>query len=160
MTWLVIIFAVAVVLSPLMWFKQSPRQRRVSHLRSVAATFNLQVALHRRPEAREGEDALSCVCYKMRCQHKIPFTEWVIHRFSQRGWSSDWEGWQWFKQQADDSWSEILGNALQDMPDGVTAAMMQKSSVGVIWDERGDEENLEQIAKNLLRLKHHVENNC
>ncbi|MFT7112844.1 MAG: hypothetical protein ACI9PC_001465, partial [Porticoccaceae bacterium] len=77
-----------------------------------------------------------------------------------RGWSSDWEGWQWFKQQADDSWSEILGNALQDMPDGVTAAMMQKSSVGVIWDERGDEENLEQIAKNLLRLKHHVENNC
>ena len=42
----------------------------------------------------------------------------------------------------------------------MTAAMMQKSSVGVIWDERGDEENLEQIAKNLLQLKHHVENNC
>ena len=133
MTWLVIIFAVAVVLSPLMWFKQSPRQRRISHLRSVAGTFNLQVALHRRPEAREGEDALSCVCYKIRCQYETPVTEWVIHRFSQRGWSSDWEGWQWFKQ---------------------------KSSVGVIWDERGDEENLEQIAKNLLQLKHHVENNC
>ena len=160
MTWLVIIFAVAVVLSPLMWFKQSPHQKRISHLRSVAATFNLQVALHRRPEAREGEGGLSCICYKMRYQQETPCHDWVIHRFSGRGWASGWEGWQWFNKQAEDSWCEVLGDILQDMPVGVSAAMMDNSSVGVIWDERGDEEQLGQIAKNLTRLKLHAENNC
>jgi hypothetical protein len=38
--------------------------------------------------------------------------------------------------------------------------MMDNSSVGVIWDERGDEEQLGKIAKNLTRLKLHAENNC
>jgi hypothetical protein len=30
----------------------------------------------------------------------------------------------------------------------------------MIWDERGDEEQLGQIAKKLVQLKHHAENKC
>ena len=160
MTWLVIIFAIAVVLSPLMWFKQSPRQKRISQLRSAAAGLNLQVSLHRRPEARETEGALSSVCYKIRCGQESPHSAWVLHRFSTRGWASHWEGWQWFNHQADGSWSDVVEDIVKDMPEGVSAIIMQSTSVGMIWDERGDEEQLGQIAKKLMQLKQHAENKC
>ena len=160
MTWLVIIFAIAMVLSPLMWFKQSPRQKRISQLRSAAANLNLQISLHQRPEARESEDALSTVCYKIRCGQEPSHSDWVLHRFSQRGWTSDWEGWQWFNKQADGSWCDLVEDIVKDMPDGVSAIIMQSNSVGMIWDERGDEEQLGQIAKKLVQLKQHAENKC
>jgi hypothetical protein len=160
MTWLVIIFAIAVVLSPLMWFKQSPRQKRISQLRSAAAGLNLQVSLHRRPEARETEGALSSVCYKIRCGQESSHSAWVLHRFSTRGWASDWKGWQWFNHQADGSWSDVVEDIVKDMPEGVSAIIMQSTSVGMIWDERGDEEQLGQIAKKLMQLKQHAENKC
>ncbi|MDC0173153.1 hypothetical protein OAK26_05335 [Gammaproteobacteria bacterium] len=160
MTWLVIIFAIAVVVSPLMWFKQSPRQKRISQLRSAAANLNLQVSLHRRPEARESEAALTSVCYKIRCGEEPSDSDWVLHRFSGRGWASDWEGWQWFNKQADVSWCDLVEDIVKDMPGGVSAIIMQSNSVGMIWDERGDEEQLGQIAKKLMQLKLHAENKC
>ena len=65
MTWLLIVLAVAVVLSPLMWFRQSPRQKLITDLRRSASALGLQVSLHRRPDAREEETRLETVCYRL-----------------------------------------------------------------------------------------------
>ena len=65
MTWLLIVFGVAVVVSPLMWFRQSPRQKLITELRRAAGSMGLQVSLHRRPDAREDETRWSAVCYRL-----------------------------------------------------------------------------------------------
>ena len=61
MTWLLIVFGTALVLSPLMWLKQSPHQKRIAELRRQANVASLQVSLHRRPDAREDERRLEAV---------------------------------------------------------------------------------------------------
>ena len=158
MTWLLIIFCIAVVLSPLMWFKQSPHQKRLAELRSGAAAVNIQVSLHRRPDARESETALEAVCYKMRWEGSGGQRSWVIHRFSQRGWESPWAGWRWVQSEADLSWHKILLEILPELPLNVTAIIATELDVGAIWSERGDHQDLLKIAESLGKLKHHAEN--
>jgi hypothetical protein len=65
MTWLLIVLGVAVVISPLMWFRQSPRQKLITELRRSAGSAGLQVSLYRRPDARDEETRLECVCYRI-----------------------------------------------------------------------------------------------
>ena len=67
MSWMLILFAIAIVLSPIMWFKQSPHQKNLAETRSAARSLGIQVNLHRRPDARDSETALEVTCYKMRC---------------------------------------------------------------------------------------------
>ena len=158
MGWLLIIFGIAVVLSPLMWFKQSPYQKRVTDLRGSAAALNLHVTLHRRPDAREAEVALESVCYKMRWESPDRQKNWVIHRFSQRGWESPCAGWYWVQNEADVNWHGILPEILSEIPSGVTAVIATQADVGAIWDERGGHDDLVKIAGNLGKLKYHLEN--
>jgi hypothetical protein len=158
MAWLLIIFIIAVVVSPLMWFKQSPYQKRLAELRSGAAAVNIRVSLHRRPDARESETALETVCYKMRWEGSDGQRNWVIHRFSGRGWESPWTGWQWVQSEADLSWHEILLEILPELPLNVTAIIATEADVGAIWSERGDHHDLLKIAESLGKLKRHIEN--
>ena len=158
MAWLLIIFIIAVVVSPLMWFKQSPYQKRLAELRSGAAAVNIRVSLHRRPDARESETALEAVCYKMRWEASGGQRNWVIHRFSGRGWESPWTGWQWVQSEADLSWHEILLEILPELPLNVTAIIATEADVGAIWSERGDHHDLLKIAESLGKLKRHIEN--
>jgi len=158
MTWLLIIFGVAVVLSPLMWFKQSPYQKRVAYLRGSTAALNLRVSLHRRPDGRETESSLESVCYKMRWENSDSQKNWVIHRFSPRGWESPCTGWRWVQNEANVSWHGILLEILPELPVGVTAIIASQADVGAIWDERGGHDELVKIAEILGKLKHHIEN--
>lgn len=49
MTWLFILFILLLVVSPVMWLKPSPRQRRVSALRTAAIKTGLTVKLEKPP---------------------------------------------------------------------------------------------------------------
>ena len=86
MTWLLILFGVAVVVSPLMWFRQSPRQKLITELRRAASSMGLQVSLHRRPDARDDETRLECVCYRLPWLDDSCRQNWVLQRYSNRGW--------------------------------------------------------------------------
>jgi hypothetical protein len=63
MNWFLIVFGIAVVISPLMWLRQSPQAKRMTELRGMATQLSIQVSLHRRPDAREDEVSLDSVCY-------------------------------------------------------------------------------------------------
>lgn len=54
MTWLIILFAVMLAISPVLWLKPSPRQRRVARLRDAAVRAGVVVRLESPPlhEAR------------------------------------------------------------------------------------------------------------
>ena len=160
MTWLLIVFGMAVVLSPLMWLKQSPHQKRITELRRQASGQSLQVSLHRRPDAREGEHRLESVCYRLPWQDTDCRQNWVLHRASQRGWSSDHEGWSWFVQEANPKWNPLLSEIVPIMPVGVSAIIASGQGIGVIWDERGELPEVKKICEILHRLRQEAEENC
>ena len=154
---MLILFAIAIVLSPIMWFKQSPHQKNLAETRSAARNLGIQVNLHRRPDARDSETALEVTCYKMRCSLGEESVGWTIHRFSQRGWESEWQDWRWIKQEAEERWKEVLRKLLPHLPLGITAVIVERDSVGVIWNERAGNTELQEIARFLIELKQHTE---
>lgn len=153
MSWLLILFGLAIVLSPLMWLKQSPHQRKITELRRLANTAGMQVTLHRRPDAREDEKRLETVCYRLpwlEIDHK---QHWVLHRYSERGWDSHCPGWRWTINQANSEWDALLSTVVEHLPQNVDAVMANQLGIGVIWNERGEAEDVDKICTELERLR-------
>jgi hypothetical protein len=155
MHWLVICLVVTIVLSPLMWLKQSPRQLRIATLRRKATENNFTVSLHRRPDARDDEMSLDCVLYKLTCKDLDISGEWVLHRYSQRGWESKWSHWNWIFGEADSSWDDVLAQIIVNLPNGVSAIKKQKDGFSVIWDESGGEPEFLAVCDSLRMLHEH-----
>ena len=158
MTWLVILFGIAVVVSPLMWFRQSPRQKLITELRRTANSMGLQVSLHRRPDAREDETRLECVCYRLVWLDDSCRQSWVLHRHSKRGWEPDsavlsGNGWLWTIAEAEPKWAATLEKTTADLPSGVSAIIANKAGIGMIWNERDDASDLEKVAQNLKDIQ-------
>ena len=159
MTWLLIVLAVAVVLSPLMWFRQSPRQKLITDLRRSASALGLQVSLHRRPDAREEETRLETVCYRLPWLSDNCRQDLVIHRHSSRGWDGP-AGWLWTLAQAAPEWDAVLLDVLPQLPAGVSAVVANSAGLGVIWNEREDAADLQKIATQLKKLQLYAKENC
>jgi len=153
MTWLLILFGVAVVVSPLMWFRQSPRQKLITELRRTAASMGLQVSLHRRPDAREDETRLECVCYRLPWLDDSCRQSWVLHRHSKRGWESAISDWLWTIAEADSKWRDLLAETVADIPAGASAIIANSAGIGVIWNEREDAADLQKVAQNLKKMQ-------
>lgn len=145
MVWLLIILCLAVVVSPLMWMKNSPRQQKIKRFRDLARELSIKVSLHRRPEARDSEDRLEAVCYWRPWDGYVKSKNWTLHRYSERGWPSAWKNWQWFQAEASAEWSACLHEMLSKLPDNVSAIVVNNSGVGIYWDEKGDESNVYTI---------------
>lgn len=156
MHWLLIIFVFAVILTPLMWFKPSPRQKRIASFRRAALEKKVIVSLHRRPDAREGEKRLECMSYRVQCQSTENSKNWVLHRFSQRGWESKWDHWFWFSDQAEESWNDIISHSLATLPNGVSAIIKDFGHIAVIWDEESEMADLHEIFLILEGLNQHI----
>jgi hypothetical protein len=157
MTWLLMLFGLALVCSPLMWLKQSPHQRRVTELRRVASSLTLQVSLHRRPDTRDDELRLESVCYRLPWTDSQCRQNWVVHKFSERGWDSHCIGWRWFGDQARPELNEIIADTVRKMPESVSAIIANSAGIGVIWDERGEVSDVQQISELLLGLRQKAE---
>lgn len=160
MSWLLILFIVAVVISPLMWLKQTPHSKRMTEFRRIANSLNIQVSLHRRPDARDDETALDTVCYRLAWLDRDTHQRWVLHCSSQRGWESSCEGWLWTQHQADPKWEPVLADLMPQMPSGVSAVIASRAGIGLIWDERGSAQDLQSIADILQALRQKAKEIC
>ncbi len=160
MTWLLIVLGVAIVLSPLMWFRQSPRQKLITELRRSASGSGVQVTLHRRPDAREDETRLETVCYRLPWINGDCRQSWVLHRYSSRGWDSVCPGWLWTINQASPKWDALLPDLVLGLPAGVSAIVASDAGIGVIWDERDNADDLQNIVDKLKKLQHQAKEIC
>ena len=160
MSWLLILFIIAVVISPLMWFRQTPHSKRMTEFRHLANSLKIQVSLHRRPDARDEETALETVCYRLAWPETDIKQGWILQRFSQRGWDSSYDGWRWTQYQADPEWDMVLDELVPQMPSGVSAIMASRAGIGLIWDERGTAQDVQNIVAILQRLKQKAEEIC
>jgi hypothetical protein len=153
MVWLLIIFCLAVAVSPLMWMKSSPRQQQVMANRKKARSLTINVNICKQADASDSEDRLDAIFYCLDWQQDNLNESWVLHRRSNRGWESCFDGWRWINQEADKAWLEVIGSIIDDLPSGVSAIVTNKQGIGVVWDERGDGVAVDNLHQCLIKLR-------
>ncbi len=153
MIWLLIIFTLAVVVSPLLMMKSSPRQQQISSCRQAARSLSISVNLHPQPDARETEKRLVTTLYWLPWQTERRPKPWVLHRCSDRGLHSRWSNWYWLPNRAGSQWEDVLDDVLCQLPSGVTAVVLNNSGVGVTWDERSDSAVVSTLHSCIERLQ-------
>ena len=158
MEYLLIVFIVAVVLSPLAWLRTSPAQKRVTALRKHARSLGLQVQLVPEVEAAESDTRPAAVRYF------LPFadgdvspggavdTSWTLLREHRRGWESPWQGWTWFRGEAAEPWYPHIERCLRQLPPMVYGVRVEKGGVAAYLRETGDEKAVEQLLAALQGL--------
>ena len=153
MVWLLIIFCLAVAVSPLLWMKSSPRQQQVMANRKKARSLTINVNICKQADASDSENRLDAIFYWLDWQQDNLNESWVLHRRSNRGWESCFDGWRWINQEADKAWLEVIGSIIDDFPSGVSAIVTNKQGIGVVWDERGDGVGVDNLHQCLIKLR-------
>ena len=153
MVWLTIVFVILMAVSPLFLMRNTPQQNRLEKIRSLARSHGIEITLHRRPDAREGENRLEAVCYKLPWRSSQSKKNWVLHRISNRGWESDLTGWRWFAGDEVKLSGTNIELVLDTMPDTVSAVMLDSQGVGLIWNEVEGEEMVFLILEELQSLR-------
>ena len=153
MVWLTIVFVILMAVSPLFWMRNTPQQNRLEKIRSLARSHGIEITLHRRPDAREGENRLEAVCYKLPWHSSQSKKKWVLHRNSNRGWESDLTGWRWVSGDEGKLSGTDIELVFDSMPDTVSAVMLDSQGVGLIWNESEGEEMVSSILEKLQSLR-------
>lgn len=158
MIWLLMVFLLVAAISPIMMMRQSPRQRRISRLRSATLTQGVKVALIARPTGR-GSSTRDEVKDQQFARYWLPLAEpqqsagAVLHRIDSNGWESAYPGWVWRDKPHQRAADPQLTALIATLPPAVLALSWDGGSVGVIWDESGDVGDVELIADRLRQLK-------
>ena len=153
MAWLTVLFIMLMAVSPIFWMRNTPDQNRLEKVRARARSNGISIVLHKRPDAREKETRLAVVCYKLPWRTISPKNNWVLHRNSKRGWKSDITGWQWSSGDAIKLRGTDGEAVIDTMPDTVTAVILDRQGVGLIWNEVEGEEMVPLILEKLQSLR-------
>ena len=159
MTYLLIVLVFAIIVSPMLWLRQTPRQKLVTAMRQQAARAGIHVSLVRPPDAREGEGRLEFVKYSLPWLPKttslpLPRMEkWLLVRQTRRGDPSPWADWQWLGREANPVIHDAIGAALQALPQSVSALEASAAGLSIYWQERGELADIEGINSQLTTLR-------
>jgi len=132
MSYFWIFLIVLVAMSPLIKAMPTRRQRDLANLRQAAANCGLFVQYRNSP--LEAKDAPQKVYYGRRRSREHPKVgKAAVYARADVGWRA-----------LEGAWSEPRLALLDSLPAGVSVASEEIQSAGVIWDERGD---LEEVAR-------------
>ena len=164
MTYLLIAFVLAIILSPLMWFRQSPRQKLITDMRKEAAAKGLRVKLSKPADAREGEGRLEYVTYRLpwvtdtEPSIEPAMEKWLLIKDTRRGNPSPWPPWQWLGYEPNEMLYDVIGDVIISLPEDVVALEIGKSGVLVFWQERGSLDDVTVIYNQLHKLRTRIRN--
>ena len=146
LTYFFIVLVVLVALSPLISMMPSRRQRQIAKLRQRAAMCGVQVQL-RKPPAPVADSGLQPFYGRgrQRGDHRVAATA-IYHL----------QG---------DSWISAAGepciehnDLFKRLPDGVSHVYEAAREVGLFWNERGEESDVERISQVLQQLLTNTDN--
>jgi hypothetical protein len=137
LTYLLIIFIIALALAPLSHFVPSKRQRRIARMREYAAVHGMFVEFRNLPGAdrQHGQraQATQVIYYGKRLPPRrgaaLPGASFV----------ADDQGWRKLGRRGE------VPLQLHDLPQEIRAASVDEGSCGIYWQEAGDEQQVEQI---------------
>jgi hypothetical protein len=136
LTWFIVIFVIAVALSPLLHFAPSKAQRRVAGMREQAALAGLFVEFREIPRGvRQQQSPGRTIYYGKRLRPP--------RKGKQRGgvWVAEEQGWRAanFRQE--------VPQQLASLPASVTVAGVDSGSCGVYWQEAGEGQDVAVISE-------------
>jgi len=164
MTYLLIAFVLALILSPLMWFRQSPRQKLITAMRKEAASKGIRVKLSKPADAREGEGRLEYVTYTLpwlpdsAASMEPRMEKWLLVKGTRRGDPSNWNSWQWLGRESNDALITPIGFALEKLPENISALEACSEGVRIYWQERGQLYDVQAIFEHLDKLREAIRN--
>jgi hypothetical protein len=141
MTYLFILFVIAVALAPLSHFVPSKRQREIARLREYAAVHGLFVEFRALPGARPGRSRESAGKQTIYYGRRLPASR--KKSASAQAWLREGEAWRALER------STGIPEVLRQMPLQVLAASADENSCGAYWRESGGVEVVEQIRQAL-----------
>lgn len=155
MKYILILIVLALIISPIVALRSSPRQKKLEALRRLAQSHGIGVKLARRPDARDDETALDSVSYRLPWGQEAPddIRSWTLVQNSGRGMEAEWPGWRWFKGPAPASMIAALDEVVAMLPAGVSGLKVDSSGLALYWDEEGSDADVEAIVKALQRLR-------
>jgi hypothetical protein len=162
MTYLLIALVLLVILSPLMWFRQSPRQKLIIDMRKKASSLGLVVNLSSSPAAREAAARFDCVAYMLpwisgtEPSPKPRMESWLLVSHSTRGDSSLWPEWRWISRKASSCLTDIIEITLSRLPANVNALEARANGLVVYWKEAGELQDVIVIHKLLSALRKNI----
>ncbi|MFC6635552.1 hypothetical protein [Microbulbifer taiwanensis] len=153
---IIILFAVALVLGPVMWLKPSERDRRLADLRGRAARSGMTVQMQALPAAL-GEGTAA-----------VYYSRWQDSRRLQLGWILErqrvehdmhFEGrWDWRNGRAapQAAW-EPLRQMLDQLPEGACALVASQNGLGIQWRETGGDSAFRSLESALGQFRPTIE---
>ncbi len=152
MTYLLIIFVIALALAPLAQVLPSKYQRRIARMREFAALQGMFVEFRTVPESprvrtvESGYQKGKTIYYGLRipargCEVEQPLA-----------WVHGEEGWHSLPRRVK------VPSVLSDLPSGIIAVGIDHGSCGIFWQEAGDEADIERIYRVLCGLQDHFKN--
>lgn len=153
---IIILFAVVLVVGPVMWLKPSERDRRLASLRSGAAKSGLTVQMMPLPAAL-GEGSAAVYIRRWEDRRRLQ-TGWVLEQqrvehemhFSGR--------WDWRNgREAPEAAREPLRTMLLDLPADACAVISTESGLGIQWRETSGDTGASRIRRLLSEYRPTIE---
>ena len=152
MTYLLIIFIIALALAPLAQVLPSKYQRRIARMREFAALQGMFVEFRTVPESpmvrrtESGYQRGKIIYYGLRVPARSCEVEQPL------AWVHGQDGWNSLPRRAE------VPPVLNGLPTGIIAVGIDQGSCGVFWQEAGDEADIERIYRVLCELQDHFKN--
>ncbi len=159
MTYLLIALVLAIILSPLLSLRPSPRQKLVASLRQCASRNGLQVRLSRQPGARDDDNRLECVCYRLPWpKDSEPSSlrraeQWLLVRSEHRGDPSAWQGWRWLTLQPAAEIVQGVDGLVSRLIEDVVGLEANRDGLSIYWQEHGSTTDVEHFVHGLNALQ-------
>lgn len=152
---LIIIFAVALVVGPVMWMKPSDRDRRLAELRQRATAAGMTVKMRPLPPAL-GEGTAA-----------VYFNRWEDPRRLDVGWNIELQRmshdlhfsgrWDWAGKAAPEAAWPLVRELLGRLPEDACGIHSTQGGLGIQWQERSGDKGFEAVEQALAHLRPEIE---
>jgi len=157
-SYLLIAFIIAVVISPLLWLQLSPAQARATAFRQRARELGLRVQLVADIDAEDQDRRPGTVRYLRPYQvtttaaQRDKVGSWTLMRNHRRGWDSPWPQWRWFRSEAPAALHPHLEQLLAALPEVSFGVRADAHGVSVYLRESGEVAVVDQVARGLAEF--------
>ena len=156
--YLLIALVILMVISPLLWLRQTPGQARITAFRNRALQLGLKVQMVPAADADPADRQPDGVRYLKplvpdpRGIMPVVACHWTLLRGDRRCLESPFPGWRWFRDPAPAALEPAIARCLGRLPSSVSALRVDAQGLSAYWPETGTVAEVGQLAEALEGL--------
>ena len=156
MTYLVFILPVLVIIGAFMWLKPSPRDQRLAQLRSNALISGFRITSLKvndnSEQGRVNQTQQIVTLYEVSLvPSKESLSEFIVQRTSGESGAYLPSGWAWeARSELSAEHYQALADLLASLPEAINLLALNRSAVGLCWDEMDEAVAYDQLKQPLL----------